>query len=322
MKWRKRSASRLRLYYASDVHGSDLCWRKFLNAATHYSANVLIMGGDLTGKALVPIVSRNGEFVARVIGEERVAKGAAEVEALERAIRHNGQYPLMMSQGEVDALSRDEALVASAFERAMLGSLKAWIDLADERLADKEVAAYVMPGNDDPWAVDEVLSSGARITACDERIFHMGDHELLSLGWSNRTPWDSPRELDEDDLYAKLRGLCDQLEDPSRAVLNVHVPPVASGLDTAIEIDESFRPVLRGGHPTEIPVGSSAVRQILEEVQPLLSLHGHVHESKGVTKIGRTVAINPGSDYPSGRLDGCMVDIAGDRVLTQRLVSG
>jgi Icc-related predicted phosphoesterase len=100
------------------------------------------------------------------------------------------------------------------------------------------------------------------------------------------------------------------------------VPPYESSLDTAFEVDEELRYVMKGGRPHEVPTGSPAVRQLIEEVQPLLSLHGHIHESKGVTRIGRTVAINPGADYGSGHLDGCLIHLAADRVVNQYLVSG
>jgi Icc-related predicted phosphoesterase len=160
------------------------------------------------------------------------------------------------------------------------------------------------------------------VLPCDDRVIRVGDHELLSLGYSNRTPWNSPRELDETDLYAKLRALADELEQPASAIMNIHVPPYDSGLDTASELDDELRPVLVGGRPNPIPVGSTAVRQILEEVQPALALHGHIHESKGVTNIGRTVVVNPGSDYNSGRLDGCICDLVKDDVARYHLTSG
>jgi len=145
---------------------------------------------------------------------------------------------------------------------------------------------------------------------------------MVSFGYSNRTPWDTPRELDENEIYSRLYRLTDQLEEPGRAILNVHVPPYESSLDTAFEVDEDLHYVMKGGRPHEVPTGSAAVRQIIEETQPLLSLHGHIHESKGVTKIGRTVAINPGSDYGSGHLDGCLVHLGPDRVVNHYLVSG
>jgi uncharacterized protein len=241
---------------------------------------------------------------------------------MQRAISTNGMYPLIVDREEARRLSEDAGRRAEAFESALLDELRLWIEFADERLAGTDCRAYVIPGNDDPWSVEEVLASGTSVDACDETVRTVGMHEMVSFGFSNRTPWHTPRELDEGEIYSRLKVLVDQLEGPARAIFNIHVPPRDSSLDTAYEVDEDLRYVTKGGRPHEVPTGSTAVRQIIEETQPLLSLHGHIHESKGVTTIGRTVAINPGSDYGSGRLDGCLVHIAPDRVINQYLVSG
>lgn len=320
---RRRSETITRIYYAGDIHGSRVCWKKFINAAAHYPADVLVMGGDLTGKALIPIVREgNGSYSARVLGEQRVARSAEELDHLQQAISTNGMYPLIVDPDEAERLSADAGCREEAFERALLGELELWIEFADERLAGSETRAYVIPGNDDPWSIDSVLASGSAVVPCDEEVVTVGPHELLSLGYSNRTPWQTPRELDEEEIYARLTGLTDQLECPERAIFNIHVPPWESSLDTAFEVDDELKYVTKGGRPHEIPTGSHAVRQVIEEVQPVLSLHGHIHESKGVTKIGRTVAINPGSDYGSGHLDGCLVHLAPERVVNQYLVTG
>jgi Icc-related predicted phosphoesterase len=320
---RRQKESITRLFYAGDVHGSRVCWKKFVNAAAHYPADVLVMGGDLTGKALVPIVREgDGSYGARVIGEQRVARTAEELDQMQQAISSNGMYPLIVDQEEARRLSEDAGRRKEAFEKALLDELRVWVRLADERLGGSDTRAYVIPGNDDPWSIDEVLASGTSVVPCDERVEMVGPHELVSFGYSNRTPWDTPRELDEDEIYARLKRLTEQLDNPERAIFNIHVPPWESSLDTAFEVDEDLRYVTKGGHPHEVPTGSKAVRQVIEETQPLLSLHGHIHESKGVTKIGRTVAINPGSDYGSGHLDGCLVHLAPDRVANHYLVSG
>jgi Icc-related predicted phosphoesterase len=320
---RRQTEKPLSLFYAGDVHGSRVCWKKFVNAAAHYPADALIMGGDLTGKALVPIVREgDGSYSAEVIGERRLARTAEELDQIQRAISTNGMYPLIVDQDEARRLAEDSARREQAFERALLDELRLWVEFADERLGGSDRRAYVIPGNDDPWSIDEVLASGTSVDACDEQVRTVGPHEMISFGYSNRTPWQTPRELDEDEIYSRLRTLVDQLENPAGAIFNIHVPPRDSSLDTAYEVDEELRYVTKGGRPHEIATGSSAVRQILEEAQPLLSLHGHIHESKGVTTIGRTVAINPGSDYGSGHLDGCLVRLAPDRVVNQYLVSG
>jgi Icc-related predicted phosphoesterase len=257
-----------------------------------------------------------------VIGEQRLARTAEELDEIQRAISTSGMYPLIVDREEAQRLADDGARREAAFERALLDELRLWMRFADERLSGTDTYAYVIPGNDDPWSIDPVLASGERVIACDERVEMVGPHEMVSFGYSNPTPWQTPRELDEEEIYARLRRLADQLEDPRRSIFNVHVPPYESSLDIAFEVDEELRYVTKGGRPHEVATGSHAVRQVIEETQPLLSLHGHIHESRGVTTIGRTVAINPGSDYGSGHLDGCLVHLGRDRVVNQYLVSG
>jgi Icc-related predicted phosphoesterase len=280
------------------------------------------MGGDLTGKGLVPVIAGDGSYRARVLGEERRARTPEELTQLDQAIRMNGMYACHVSEQEFQDLRSDLSLVEAKFEEMMLKELERWVELADARLTGSGVMAYVMPGNDDPWSIDEVLERSENIVVCDERIVRIGEREMLSFGWSNRTPWNTPRELDEDELYRRLRTLADSLESPSSSIMNIHVPPLGTGLDTACEVDETLRYVMRGGQPHEVPTGSVAVRQIIEEVQPVLTLHGHIHESKGMVRMGRTWAINPGSEYATGRLDGCLVELDGERVRHRHLVRG
>jgi Icc-related predicted phosphoesterase len=322
LKRRSRNSDvSLRLYYASDIHGSDVLWRKFLNAAAFYEVGTLIMGGDLCGKGLAPVVRTNGGWRMPLAGEERQVEDEAELEELERLVRQSGFYPRRMTLEEFERLA-DSAALEALFEETIVEALRGWMALADERLSSSDVTAYVMPGNDDPWGVDEVLSGRAKVVACDDRVVRIGEHELLSLGWSNQTPWHTARELDEDRLYARIKKLVEQLESPQTAIFNIHVPPYDSGLDTATELDETLKPVLVGGQPHEIPVGSTAVRQLIEECQPVLGLHGHIHESRGIVGIGRTVCINPGSNYGTGRIDGAVVELSADRVRNKHLVNG
>jgi Icc-related predicted phosphoesterase len=311
----------LRLYYASDIHGSDVLWRKFLNAAGFYGVGTLITGGDLCGKGLAPVVRMNGGWKLPVAGEERHARDEAELEELENLVRQSGFYPRRMSVEEFERLS-DPAVLDALFEETLVESVQDWMVLADERLRESAVTAYVMPGNDDPWGVDEALAGRETVVACDDKVVPIGGHELLSLGWSNPTPWHTARELDEDGLYTRIKKLAEQLKSPQSAIFNIHAPPYNSGLDTATELDETLKPVLVAGQPHEIPVGSTAVRQLIEEYQPALALHGHIHEIRGIVEIGRTVCINPGSNYGTGRIDGAVVELGSNGVRNKHLVNG
>ena len=310
------------LYYASDVHGSEQCWRKFLGAGRFYGAQALIMGGDLTGKAIVPITADGDSFKAHFLGEDQSGKGQEQLDKLEDAIRYNGMYPWVASAADVQAAHDDANLRSELFEKVMVDELQRWIDLADERMSEYGIHVYVMPGNDDPWSCDPVLEGASHVQACDERVVQVGPHEMISCAFANPTPWNSPRELDEDALYTKIKALADQVESPETSIFNLHVPPYDSGLDTANEINADLTLVYKSGQPNPIPVGSTAVRQIIEEYQPLLALHGHIHESRGEARIGRTLCINSGSEYNSGRIHGVTVRLAPTQVVTHQFVIG
>jgi uncharacterized protein len=320
---RAKAEETVSLYYASDVHGSEQCWRKFLGAGRFYSVDALIMGGDLTGKAIVP-VARNGggHFSAEFLGERREGTGDEALEELLKAIRFNGMYPWVAPPDEItrhheDSLARDEL-----FDSVMVAELRRWIDLADERMSQYGIDVFVMPGNDDPWSADEVLESARHVQACDDRIVRVGPHEMISCSFANPTPWDSPRELDEDALYKRVRALADRLEDPGSSIFNLHVPPLDSGLDRARKVNPDLTVEYESGQAVEIGVGSTAVRQLIEEYQPLLALHGHIHESRGDARIGRTLAINSGSEYNSGRIHGVVVKLSAAEVLSWQFTIG
>jgi Icc-related predicted phosphoesterase len=312
----------MKLFYAGDVHGSERCFRKFLNAAGFYGANVLILGGDITGKVLTPLVEEKpGRFVARVLGRVEKAKRPADLEDLESLIRFNGFYPYRCSVAEYERLHEDESYRDEVIARVMVEEVQRWVGIADAKLAGTGVRCLVMPGNDDEPVIDGVLASEA-VENPDGRVVRVGDHQVLSSCWANPTPWDSPREEPDEALLARLEGLAGLLDPELPTVFNLHAPPFDSGLDTAPEVDAELRVVTTGGQPNLVAVGSRAVRSVIEERQPVVSLHGHIHESRGVARIGRTLCINPGSNYADGVLDGAIVELDGDRVARHQLVSG
>ena len=311
------------LYYASDVHGSDICWRKFLGAGRHYGVSKLVMGGDLTGKVVVPIeTGPDGAFAAEFLGERRTGRGEEALAELCGAVRYNGMYPWPAPAEEIARYAADDEARDELFDRLIVDALREWIALGDDRGAAYGLDIFVMPGNDDPWSCDPVIEAARHVTACDDRIVTLGDHEMISCAYANPTPWDSPRELDEDALYKRIDRLASQLERPRQAIFNLHVPPYDTGLDTAREVDENLTLVLHNDQPHEIPVGSRAVRELIERYQPVVSLHGHIHESRGEARLGRTLALNSGSEYNSGQIHGVVVELASDRVLSHRFVVG
>jgi uncharacterized protein len=312
-----------RLYYASDIHGTETLWRKFLGAAAAYRARVIVMGGDVAGKVVVPLCEHPEGYEIELFGRRELLRDERQAQDAERRIRANGMYPYRMSAEEVQrvaALGEQER--ERWFAQVMLETFERWLALAEERLSDSGVRCFLMPGNDDPPGIDEALARARRVEACEERIVEFDGHEMISLGYSNITPFHSPRELDEAELYRRVERLADQLRDPRSAIFNLHVPPYDSTLDTAAELDENLTVVTVGGEPKRIPVGSTAVRELIERYRPLLSLHGHVHESPGATRIGRTLCINPGSAYHTGRIAGCLINLDGEGRARHQFVTG
>jgi uncharacterized protein len=311
----------VKLYYAGDVHGSEKCWRKFLNAAKFYGVDTLIMGGDITGKMLVPVVERDdGRYEASVLGRHEVVR-ADEREELEKRIRFNGFYPYVCDRAEYERLSGDERHRGETFTRVMVEEVRRWIRLAEERLDGSGIRCFVMPGNDDEFAIDDALES-TYVVNPDMRVVALDGVQMLSCSWTNPTPWRSPREEDEERLAERLEGLAAELEPGVPTVFNLHCPPHGTTLDKAPELTPDLEVVKDGGEPRIVSVGSTAVRAFIERHQPLLSLHGHIHESKAVARIGKTTCVNPGSAYAEGVIDGAVVEIRKEKVRACQLVSG
>ena len=316
--------SSLTIYYASDIHGSELLWRKFINAGPFYKADTLIMGGDITGKAIVPIVDQgNGSWSATFMGRKVTLTTEEEIAAFEKDVRFNGMYPHRCLPEEVESLSSDPARQEALFDELMVHTFRGWLDMAEEKLAISGLPCYVMPGNDDTWIIDTAFRTDGRVKNCDQQVIDLGNgYSLLSLCYTNPTPWNSPREIPEDELSARIDALAARVPDMKRAIFNLHAPPFKSDLDKAPLLDAELRPRFEGGRQVIVPVGSTAVRKAIERYQPLLGLHGHIHESKGIKKLGRTVCINPGSVYNTGRIDGVLVHIEGEKVKRVQLVTG
>jgi uncharacterized protein len=300
----------LRIYFATDLHGSEVCFRKFLAAAKVYQADVLILGGDFAGKGLVPVIEQNGELHAR-LGSETAAVPVAEWDRLAADVSKTGFYPVRMDAGQLKVLEDEPAALELLFRSEIAAQMQRWCDLAAERL-DPRVRCIITPGNDDPVDADAVLAAHERVECPELQLCDLGPVDMASLGVVPHTPWDTERECSEEELGKQIDQMLDQLPEGRNCILNLHCPPYASGLDDAPELDATLKPVIRGGRPSIVPVGSHAVREAIKRYQPVVGLHGHIHESRGAQKIGRTLCVNPGSDYSSGVLRGAVVDIADD----------
>ncbi|HEY4277200.1 MAG TPA: hypothetical protein VGM91_03210 [Conexibacter sp.] len=323
---RKRRGARTRIFFATDVHGSERCFRKFLNASASYEADVLILGGDVTGKLIVPVVEADGSdgWHAEIFGERVEADSPEALAELQRRIRMMGRYDVVMSAAQERELAGSDTVVQQTFERVTHESLARWTALAEERLGDSGVPVYMILGNDDEPELAEVVRSSPFVTFAEDEICELpGGWELLSFGPSTPTPWKTPRELSEEEIATSLDTLAGKLADASRAVFNVHCPPADTHLDQAPLLDDDLRPVVDASGVRMTSVGSRSVRAAIERHQPVLGLHGHVHESPGATRLGTTLSINPGSEYADGIVRGAIVDLEdGHGIRSWQMIQG
>jgi len=317
-----RGSADLRLFFATDVHGSERCFRKFLNAAKFYDVEHLILGGDITGKVLIPIVRTPRGWSAHYHDHEYIDIDDDQRGELERRIRDNGQYPVVGERDELVALE-DEAHREQVFTRAVVDSIERWVTLAEERLRGTGVRCYITPGNDDFWEIDAPLTGSDVVEFVEGRCVRLSDnHEMITTGYSNITPWNSPRELDEPELRRRIDAMFADVTDAPNLVAVLHPPPYGTDLDKAPELTADLRVKMEGNEPKLASVGSTAVRDFIAERQPLIGLHGHVHESKGADFVGSTLCVNPGSEYTQGTLCGALVALGDQRVVSHQLVVG
>lgn len=315
---------RTRIFFVSDVHGSDRCFRKFVNAAKFYGVGVLILGGDLIGKEILPMV-KTGDGSVRVKSGNvnRLLRSAAEVAEFQKGVVDSGGYSYLAEAKEFEDLEAKPELVVALFKKLAVERLRSWVELADQRLCGTDVKCYMSPGNDDYFEIDPVLSSGRCVANPEGRVVDIdGQHEMITLGYTNRTPWRSPREVDEVALQERIDAMAREVREMRYATFNLHVPPIGTSIDQAPKLDKDLRPVVSGGEVVMAAAGSSAVRHSIERYQPLVGLHGHIHESRGMVRIGRTLCFNPGSEYGSGILKGVVCELDGDSVSSYLLTSG
>jgi uncharacterized protein len=312
----------MKIFFATDIHGSEICWRKFLNSAAFYKADMVILGGDVTGKVMIPIVAHNGYWQVTVRGESHRIENREALADIQTQIRNRGSYPAIVSPDELQHLSEEEGEVDRRFSVEMMHSLDRWLDMADGKLRGGQIGCILNGGNDDIFEIDDMIESSPCVTFAEGKVLDLGGFSMVSMGWTNPTPWDTFREAPEDELAGKIGTVAEHIPDMGRAIFNFHAPPYGTGLDDAPALDDTLRPI-HGGAVMKA-VGSVAVRDAINKHQPLLSVHGHIHESRGVKKMGRTLAINPGSVYGDGVLQGAVIelDVKKAKVSRYLLVNG
>jgi hypothetical protein len=308
-----------KILFATDVHGSEKSFLKFLNAGKIFKIDVLVLSGDLTGKSLIPVTEENGVYTADILGKIQTARGKAELELLEKDLRSAGHYYYHTSREEFNKLRDDKSKIDEFFGQLIQDRIRAWVSTAEQRLKGTGIKCFISPGNDDRFSIDPILDASEFVINPEGKALRIdADHEMITLGWSNPTPWNTPRECAEPELEKKIGDLVSQVGNLENSVFNFHCPPYNSQLDMAPKIDNT---TLRAT-TYNVPVGSTAVRQAIEKHKPMLSLHGHIHESRGLVRIGRTICLNPGSEYTEGTLRAYMVTFDEKGVRGYQPISG
>jgi uncharacterized protein len=293
--------------FATDIHGSEKCWQKLVNSGAFFEVDLMILGGDMTGKGIQALVEEKpGVWHTNYLGELVEVEGEFALAKLESRIRNSGFYPYRMQTDEFREFAGSEEVQDQVFKKLMQKTIRGWLDLAETKLKATGRQIIVTAGNDDPLFINELFEDCSVVRMAERQVIQVdGNHEMINEGYSNPTPWHTHREMDEDSLFEVIKQQAEQVKNMPNAIFNLHVPPYNSRLDDAPKLDENLVPI--DGGRTYVPVGSTAVRKAIEIYQPLLGLHGHVHEAKGDTKIGRTVCVNPGSTYTEGVLSGYLV---------------
>lgn len=196
-----------KIFFATDLHGSEKCFLKFVNAAKFYKANTLIMGGDITGKMIIPIINEpNGKYHATFVGNKRTAKNEEELQDLQRAIRFAGYYPYLTNPQQMEQLQADDSRVQAIFKELMLDTVKRWVQLAEVCLKESNIRVYITGGNDDIAEIESIIGSSSYVIDPEDKVVELdGKFEMISTGWSNPTPWRTARECSEDQLLGQDR---------------------------------------------------------------------------------------------------------------------
>ena len=311
-----------KILFATDLHGGDTYFLKILSVAKSSQVNVLMMCGDLTGKAIVPIVKLNEDlYVTNFLSVDYRLK-KEELPQMEKEIRKIGYYYYHCGRPEYEELRGKPERLTALFDKVMRQTIENWLIKIDEVLP-KDIRVLMNPGNDDTFAIDEVLKKSSRVEYTLEKCVQLDDkHSVVACDWVNPTPWASPRECKEGELEKRLRTELARAPSTEHLVCDFHAPGYNTTLDLAPRLGKDLRPKYFMGTPIMDHVGSTSVRKVIEEFQPELALHGHIHESPGVCNIKKTVCVNPGSEYVEGIMHGCLITLKSDGLEHQLITGG
>ena len=313
----------MRLLFATDLHGSTTCFKKLVAAFRMYDADVLVLGGDLSAKALVPIHVSGGRAQFHIFGRSLVETGKGCVDRAVKRVEQVGLYPQVVETSADTQTKGDSQHLESDFQEAIARRLRAWATHAAEKLG-QDARIYAIPGNDDHPCIDAVLGESNVFVSVDRRAIEIREGLFIcGLGASTETPWSTYRELSEEAIASELASMMAIVPAGAKCIWNVHVPPAGVGIDICDAPDAEGRGSwLTSMSPRQVSAGSSSVADAIRRYRPLLGLFGHVHEGRGIVSVDGTVCVNTGSEYYNSVLHAALVDIEDASVLRSQLISG
>ena len=319
---KRKKEPQTRILFATDMHGSEGVWRKFLNASAMLKVDLAVCGGDLTGKMIVPVVERKDGKYAYYHLKKTHTTDSSGLEKAMKDIRGIGYYPYLTNESTYEEMTKNPKKVDEVFHEVMTSTIKNWLDLIPQKVPS-ETRVVVCPGNDDRPPVDDIVNSHKHVINGEGKVIEVDDsHEMISCGWVNPSPWKTTREEEDDKLEERLERYISQLKNVESAVFNFHAPPYQTKLDEAPLLDKDLNPIIQGGSVVMVPVGSKAVKKMIEKYQPFLGLHGHIHEASGSLKIGKTYCVNPGSEYAEGILRAFLIEFKGNQITKLQRIEG
>jgi uncharacterized protein len=298
---RKLTLHELRCLIASDLHGSNACFKKLVALADEVRADICVVAGDISGKRAIIGYPENQEHIRFHEDGRNHTVRMDEFEVLRAQWGNIGIYGIRVKD---DVPSVDEVRLESEAKRLRLTQ---WLDFAKKRFAPAGRRLFIMPGNDDSPDVVETLNFHNWATNIDDNVVRVGDYALGGLGYSNPTPWQTYRELSESQLSSKLNSLAAALGDCDFPLVAIHVPPLDSGLDLAPEVVRLKNGEFATRPGRSIHVGSSEVHKFVTSFQPILLACGHCHDSAGFRFIGKSLCLNAGSVFQIGTLNAALV---------------
>jgi hypothetical protein len=283
-----------------------------------YNADVAIALGDLAGKMVVPIFDNgNSTYSCNFLAQDIVMNNKTELDTQIGKINAIGFYPYVTDKKEADHLRENQNEVMDIFHRLINDRLQHWIELADEKLKDSKSLIFMAPGNDDPMEMDAILEKSTVMKPCTMRNVDVLGYEMITVAHTSPTPWDTPREWKEEEMAVQIDKLAGTIKNMEKAIFNFHDPPYGTMLDYAPKLKDMRQSAGEVEH-----VGSKAVADKIEQYQPFVGLHGHIHESRAAQKIGRTFCVNPGSEYGEGVLRGVILSFAEAKLKSYVFTSG